>query len=49
MGVTAEVELVEIEGRALTFRVFRRDDAGLTGEGMHRRAIIDTERFGRVA
>ena len=45
MTVTAEVELVKIEGRTLSFRVSCRDEAGLIGEGMHRRAIIDTERF----
>lgn len=50
MTVTAEVELVEVEGRALTFRVSCRDDAGPIGEGTHRRAIIDVERFmGRLA
>lgn len=45
MTVTAEVKLVEFDGRALTFRVSCRDDAGLIGEGTHKRAIIDTERF----
>jgi fluoroacetyl-CoA thioesterase len=45
MTVTAEVKLVEFDGRALTFRVSCRDDAGLIGEGTHMRASIDTERF----
>ena len=45
LKVTAEVELVEIDGRALLFKVSCRDDAGLIGEGMHRRAIIDVARF----
>lgn len=50
MTVTAVVELVGIEGRALTFRVSCRDDAGPIGEGTHRRAVIDVERFmGRLA
>ena len=50
MTVTAEIELVEIEGRALTFRVSCHDEAGLIGEGLHKRAVIDTERFmARVA
>jgi fluoroacetyl-CoA thioesterase len=45
MKVTAEVELIAIEGRSLTYKVSCRDEAGLIGEGIHRRAIIDTEKF----
>lgn len=45
MTVTAEVELVEIQGKALLFKVSCRDDAGMIGEGMHKRAIIDVPRF----
>lgn len=45
MKVTAEVELVEIDGRALLFKVACRDQAGPIGEGLHRRAIIDVARF----
>lgn len=45
MTVTASVELVAIDGRALVFKVECRDDAGLIGEGTHRRAIIDLARF----
>lgn len=43
--VTATVELVEIDERALLFRVACHDPFGLIGEGVHRRAIIDLERF----
>ena len=45
MKVTAEVELVEVEGRRLKFRVVCRDDAEPIGEGIHERAIIDHDRF----
>jgi fluoroacetyl-CoA thioesterase len=45
MRVTAEVELVEVEGRRLKFRVLCRDDAEAIGEGWHERAIIDHDRF----
>mgnify|MGYP000166740324 CR=1 FL=1 len=45
MLVEARVELVDIQGRALTFRVTCRDEAGLIGEGLHQRAIIDLQRF----
>lgn len=45
MGVVVQVELVEVRGKSLTFKVTCSDDAGLIGEGMHQRAIIDVERF----
>ncbi|MBB5577536.1 MULTISPECIES: thioesterase family protein [Rhizobium] len=45
MTVTAEIELIEIEGRSLLFKVTCRDDAGVIGEGTHRRAIIEMDRF----
>jgi fluoroacetyl-CoA thioesterase len=45
MTITAEVELAGIEGRSLLFRVRCSDEAGPIGEGTHRRAIIDLERF----
>jgi fluoroacetyl-CoA thioesterase len=45
MTVTATVELVEIEGRKLRFRVACRDESDLIGERFHERAIIDAARF----
>jgi fluoroacetyl-CoA thioesterase len=45
MSVTADVELIGIEGKSLHFRVSCRDESGLIGEGTHRRAIIDVHRF----
>ena len=45
MGVTAEVELIEIDGRRLRFKVSCRDEADLIGEGFHERAVIDHDRF----
>jgi len=45
MNVTAEVELVEMDGRRLRFKVSCRDEADLIGEGFHERAIIDHDRF----
>lgn len=45
MIVTATVDLTEMEGRSLLFTVRCEDDAGLIGEGKHRRAIIDYDRF----
>ncbi|ODU82870.1 MAG: thioesterase [Novosphingobium sp. SCN 63-17] len=43
--ITAQVELIAVEGRRLEFQVACHDDVGLIGEGRHRRAIIDTQRF----
>jgi len=45
MRVTATVELSEVDGRSLWFTVRCEDDAGLIGEGRHRRIIIDGDRF----
>ena len=45
MDVTAEVELVSIEGRTLRFKVLCRDAAETIGEGFHERTVIDHERF----
>jgi fluoroacetyl-CoA thioesterase len=45
MSVSAEIELVEVDGRRLRFKVTCRDDAESIGEGYHERFIIDRDRF----
>jgi fluoroacetyl-CoA thioesterase len=45
MAVTAEVELVAVEGRKLRFRVACRDEKDLIGEGFHERFVIDVAKF----
>ena len=45
MRVTAEVELVEVAGRRLRFRILCRDEAGIIGEGFHERFIVDAGTF----
>ena len=45
MTVTAKVELVEIDGRRLRFRVSCRDEFEPIGEGFHERTIVDHARF----
>jgi len=45
MTITAEVELVAVEGRKLRFKVKCSDDAGPIGEGFHERAVIDQTKF----
>jgi fluoroacetyl-CoA thioesterase len=45
MKVTAEVELVEVNGRRLRFKVGCRDEAEVIGQGWHERFIIDEQKF----
>ena len=45
MRVTAEVELVAVEGRKLRFKVACRDEQEIIGTGFHERAIIEEARF----
>ena len=45
MKVTAQVELVEVKGRTLRFRVDCYDECGLIGSGFHERTVIDPRRF----
>ena len=45
MDVIAHVELIEIQGRKLRFRVSCRDAEGPIGAGFHERAIIDVAKF----
>jgi fluoroacetyl-CoA thioesterase len=43
--VTAEIELVEIDGRRLRFKVSCHDESEPIGAGFHERAIVDHDRF----
>lgn len=43
--ITAEAELVAVEGRRLSFVVKAWDEQGTIGEGEHERFIVDRERF----
>lgn len=44
-NITAEAELVAVEGRRLSFTVKAWDDKGVIGEGEHERFVVDRERF----
>ena len=44
-GVEARVELVNVDGRTLTFQVTLSDNEGPIGEGLHKRAVIDQAKF----
>ena len=45
MTVTAESELIEIDGRKLKFKVIAYDEKGNIGEGTHERFIINNQKF----
>jgi fluoroacetyl-CoA thioesterase len=45
MIVSAEVELIEIDGRRFRFRARCRDEMEMIGEGFHERMIVDHARF----
>ena len=45
MKVTAHAELIKVDGRILTFRVWAEDEKERIGEGTHQRAIIDVAKF----
>ena len=43
--ITAQAELVAVEGRKLTFRVSAHDEQGEIGSGEHVRYVVDREQF----
>jgi fluoroacetyl-CoA thioesterase len=43
--VTANVELLDVDGRRLTFKVEGRDDIDVISTGTHERFVIDREKF----
>lgn len=45
MDVRAEAEITAVDGNTITFRVAAYDEAGLIGEGTHKRVIVSTQRF----
>lgn len=49
MKITCQTELVEVDGRKLTFHVEAYDEQGLIGEGTHERFIIMNEKFQQKA
>lgn len=45
MEVRAEAEVTAVAGNTITFRLAAYDEAGLIGEGTHKRAVVSSERF----
>lgn len=45
LEVTAKAEVTETDGKVITFRVTASDEAGIIGEGIHKRAVVTEQRF----
>lgn len=45
LEVRAEAEVTAVEGKVITFSVHAYDEAGEIGNGTHKRAIVNTQRF----
>ena len=45
LRVTATAEVLQIDGRAVTFRVEARDEFEVIGGGAHRRVVVSVPRF----
>ncbi len=45
MRVIAHAEVIKVEGRKLTFRIWADDEIECIGEGTHERIIVNVERF----
>ena len=43
--VTASAEVIAVDGKIITFSVTASDEAGVIGEGVHKRAIVTSQRF----
>ncbi len=45
MRVTAQVEVVAVEGRTIRFRVEAHDERELIGDGTHERVVVNVAKF----
>ncbi len=45
MEVRAEAEVTAVEGKVITFSVKVFDEAGQIGSAIHKRAVVDSQRF----
>ena len=45
LEVRAEAEVIEVEGKAITFAVKAFDEAGQIGKGTHKRIIVNSQKF----
>ena len=45
LEVRAEAEVMEVEGKVITFAVRAFDEAGEIGKGIHKRVIVNSQKF----
>ncbi|MBE6923808.1 MAG: dihydrolipoamide acyltransferase [Ruminococcaceae bacterium] len=45
LEVRAEAEITAVEGKIITFQITAYDEAGVIGEGTHKRCIVTSQRF----
>ena len=45
MDVRAEAEVTAVEGSIITFQITAFDEAGVIGEGTHKRAVLTAQKF----
>ncbi len=45
MEVKAEAEVTAVAGKIISFQITAYDESGKIGEGTHKRAIVNTQRF----
>lgn len=45
MRLRATAEVVEVDGRTVTFKVEAHDDKERVGHGLHKRVVVNVERF----
>ena len=45
MDVRAEAEVTAVEGSIITFQITAYDEAGVIGEGTHKRAVLTAQKF----
>ena len=45
LDVRAEAEVTAVEGKVITFAVRAYDEAGAIGSGIHKRVIVNSQRF----
>lgn len=45
LSVKATAEVTSVEGPIITFHITAEDESGPIGEGIHKRAIVTTQRF----
>lgn len=45
LEVRAEAEVIQVDGNTITFQVTAYDETGKIGEGVHKRVVVNTQRF----